>query len=76
MKRNALLGIFSALILVLVVGVTTQAQMPKQGKYRGMFSAWSAGTTNEIEQGHVFSWERSLACSLTTSLTASSTRAR
>ena len=54
MKRNALLGVFSALILVLVVGVTAQAQMPKQGKYRGMFSAWSAGTTHEIEQGHVF----------------------
>jgi hypothetical protein len=56
MKRRALLGVFGVLtlILVLVVDVSAQAQLPKQGKYRGMFSAWSAGTTHEIEKGHVF----------------------
>ena len=54
MKRKALLGVFGALALVLVVSVTAQAQLAKQGKYRGMFSAWSAGTTHEIEKGHVF----------------------
>jgi hypothetical protein len=50
-QRKTLLGIFGVLTLVLIVGVTAQAQLPKQGKYRGMFSAWSAGTTHEIEQG-------------------------
>ena len=37
MKRRALLGVFGVLTLVLVVGVTAQAQLAKQGKYRGMF---------------------------------------
>jgi hypothetical protein len=54
MKRKVLLGVLGALTLVLVVGVTAEAQMPKQGKYRGMFGARGAGTTHEIEQGHVF----------------------
>jgi hypothetical protein len=54
MTRKAWLGVLGALTLVLVVGVTAEAQLAKQGKYRGMFSIRSTGTTHEIEQGHVF----------------------
>ncbi len=54
MKRKTLLGVLGALTLVLAVGVTTEAQLPKHGKYRGMFGAQAVGTANEIEKGHVF----------------------
>ena len=54
MKRKTLLGVLGALTLVLVIGATAEAQMPKQGKYRGMFGASAVGKSHEIEKGHVF----------------------
>ena len=54
MQRKALVGGLGVLMLVFILGVTAEAQLAKQGKYRGMFSSWSAGATHEIEQGHVF----------------------
>lgn len=53
MKHQALLRVLGALTLVLIIGVTAEAQLPKQGKYRGMAALWSAGTPHEIEKGHV-----------------------
>jgi hypothetical protein len=54
MKRKAVLGVLGALTLVLVVSATAEAQLPKQGKYRGTLGARAVGTTHEIEKGHVF----------------------
>jgi hypothetical protein len=53
MKTKALL----LLICVLAVGLVVngaQADLPKQGKYRGMFGARAAGTVHELDKGHVF----------------------
>ena len=54
MKRKILGGVFGALTFVLAVGMTAEAQLAKQGKYRGMFGARGVGTLHEIEKGHVF----------------------
>ena len=41
-----------------VIAVTkapnAEAQLAKQGKYRGVFGARGSGTANELEKGHVF----------------------
>jgi len=54
MKSKTLLVALGAVVLILLVGVGAEAQLPKQGKYRGMFSAWGVGAVHEIEKGHVF----------------------
>jgi len=54
MNRKALLRVLGALTLVLAVGVTAEAQLPKRGTYRGMFGASAVGTAHEIEKGHIF----------------------
>jgi hypothetical protein len=54
MKRKTLLHVLGALALVIAVGVTAEAQLPKHGNYRGMFGAQAVGTANQMEKGHVF----------------------
>ncbi len=48
MNRKALSRVLGALTLVLAVGVTAEAQLPKRGNFRGMFGARGVGTVNEI----------------------------
>lgn len=54
MNRNTPLRVLGALTLVLGVGVTAEAQLAKQGTYRGMLGARAVGTVHEIDKGHVF----------------------
>lgn len=54
MKSKATFAALGTLALVLVVGATAEAQLPKQGKYRGMFGARGSGTVYELEKGHIF----------------------
>ncbi len=54
MTRKALLRVLSVLALVLAVGVSAEAQLPKHGTYRGTLGARATGTTHEIDKGHVF----------------------
>ncbi len=54
MRGKLLFASLTALVFVLVVGVTAEAQLPKQGKYRGMFGVQGSGTAHEIEKGHIF----------------------
>ncbi len=54
MKHKTLLGLLGALTLILVGSATGEAQMPKQGKYRGTWGVRAVGTTHELEKGHVF----------------------
>ncbi|PYM05482.1 MAG: hypothetical protein DMD82_11010 [Candidatus Rokuibacteriota bacterium] len=54
MKSKALLVALGAVTLVLVACMTAQAQLPKQGEYRGTFGGRGAGTAYELEKGHLF----------------------
>ena len=54
MRCKTRVGVLVAITLALAVSATAEAQVPKQGKFRGMFGARFAGTTTEIEKGHVF----------------------
>ncbi len=54
MKRKAWLGVLTALILAFAVSVAAEAQMPKQGRFRGNFGVTAVGTPHQIEEGHVF----------------------
>ena len=54
MKTKQLFRVLGVLTLVSVLGGNAEAQLTKQGKFRGMFGARGAGTTHEIEKGHVF----------------------
>jgi hypothetical protein len=54
MKSKARWVAIGTVVFALAVGVAADAQLPKQGKYRGMFSARGAGTVHEVEKGHVF----------------------
>ena len=54
MNRKAWLGVLSALTLVFAVGVTAEAQLPKQGRFRGNFGVQAVGTANQLDEGHVF----------------------
>jgi hypothetical protein len=54
MKSKTLLVALGAVALVLVIGVSAEAQLPKDGKYRGMFGVQGSGTAHEIEKGHIF----------------------
>ena len=54
MRRKAFLGVI-VLVSLVFVGVTApEAQLPKQGTYRGSFGAQGAGTMHELEEGHIF----------------------
>lgn len=53
MKIKAWLHLVGVLAMGLVVSGAL-AELPKQGKYRGMFGARAAGTVHELEKGHIF----------------------
>ena len=40
--------------LFLIGAETAEAQLAKQGSYRGSFGAQGAGTLHELEEGHIF----------------------
>ena len=40
--------------LLLIGAETAEAQLAKQGSYRGSFGAQGAGTLHELEEGHIF----------------------
>ena len=54
MKSKALLAALGAVTLVLAACMTAEAQLPKQGEYRGTLGARGAGTIHELEKGHIF----------------------
>ena len=56
MRNKLLFGSLTALALVLVVGVTAEAQLPKQGTFAGKFGWWAVGKVYEMEKGHIY-WE-------------------
>ena len=43
-----------AIAVILALGASAEAQLPKQGKYRGMFGVQGAGTVHELDKDHVF----------------------
>jgi len=53
MKIKAWLRLTAVFATGLVVSGAL-AELPKQGKYRGMFGARAAGTVHELEKGHIF----------------------
>lgn len=54
MNTKQLFRVLGVLILVSVIGGNAEAQLAKQGKFRGKFGVQAVGTTHEIEKGHVF----------------------
>ncbi len=43
-----------AFAVVLALGVSAEAQLPKQGTYTGKLGWWAVGTVTEIGKNHVF----------------------
>ena len=54
MKTKQLLSVLGVITLVSILGGDAEAQLAKQGKFRGTWGARSAGTITEIDKGHVF----------------------
>lgn len=54
MKVKATCAALLALALILLLGATGEAQLPKQGTYSGKFGWSGSGTGHQIEKNHVF----------------------
>jgi len=53
-KSKTLLMVLGTVALVLLVGVTAEAQLPKQGTYTGKLGWWAVGNVTEIGKNHIF----------------------
>jgi hypothetical protein len=47
------MAVFS-FVVVLFLGASAEAQLPKQGTYTGKFGYWGVGTVHQLEKDHVF----------------------
>lgn len=54
MSRHWFATAAGLVLACMVCSAQAQAQLAKQGKYRGVFGARGAGSTHELEKGHVF----------------------
>ena len=52
--KSTFLVTAAVVVVALLVGTSAEAQLAKQGKYRGTFGYWAVGTVHELEKGHIF----------------------
>ncbi len=54
MRTKRTLLLVAASVIALLLGTSAEAQLAKQGKYKGTFGYWGVGTVHELEKGHIF----------------------
>ena len=54
MRTKGIPGTLVTIAILLFLGASTEAQLPKQGRYSGKFGWWATGTAHEVEKNHIF----------------------